>query len=149
MHLPDYEKLKEFQVPAFGYELLREVLIPDILGKDHASMLYWAGKSLARKFPMESLEDVSGFFEQAGWGSLQLLSKKKNELEFELSGEFVLSRLQSAKEAEFQLEAGFLAQQVEFLTKQLTEAFEQPRKKHKKITFRILSDPKDPAIDNM
>ncbi len=38
-------QLKELEVSAYGYELIREVLLPDMLGQDYADMMYWAGKS--------------------------------------------------------------------------------------------------------
>ena len=44
------EQLKEIEVNGFAYELIREVLLPDILGQDHSSMMYFAGKLLARNF---------------------------------------------------------------------------------------------------
>ncbi|MFP3822439.1 DUF2507 domain-containing protein, partial [Bacillus sp. SIMBA_008] len=40
------EQLKEIEVNGFAYELIREVLLPDILGQDHSSMMYFAGKLL-------------------------------------------------------------------------------------------------------
>ena len=38
-------QLKELEVSAYGYELIREVLLPDMLGQDYADMMYWAGKA--------------------------------------------------------------------------------------------------------
>ena len=38
--------------PIFGYELMRDFLLPTILGKHEKDILYWAGKDLARKFPL-------------------------------------------------------------------------------------------------
>ncbi|EOR25431.1 hypothetical protein A499_05335 [Niallia nealsonii AAU1] len=28
-------------VPAYGYELIREILIPELLGRDTPDLLYW------------------------------------------------------------------------------------------------------------
>jgi len=49
-------------VPAFGYELIREELISDLLGKDRPAILYWAGKRLARNYPLFSLDEMKEFF---------------------------------------------------------------------------------------
>ncbi len=43
-------QLKELEVSAYGYELIREVLLPDMLGQDYADMMYWAGKSSPASF---------------------------------------------------------------------------------------------------
>ncbi len=78
------EPLTELDVSAYGYELIREIVLPDILGPEHSSMMYWAGKRLARKFPLQSWEEIPAFFEKAGWGTLTNAGSKKQELEFEL-----------------------------------------------------------------
>ncbi|MFL6556844.1 MAG: DUF2507 domain-containing protein, partial [Bacillus sp. (in: firmicutes)] len=31
-------------ISIFGYELIRDILLPEILGKDTPEILYWAGK---------------------------------------------------------------------------------------------------------
>lgn len=73
------EPLAELDVSAYGYELIREIVLPDILGPEHSSMMYWAGKRLARKFPLQSWEEIPAFFEKAGWGTLTNAgSKNKN-----------------------------------------------------------------------
>ena len=69
----------------FGYELLREVLLPEILGKDTPEILYWAGKRIARIYPVNTLEEIIEFFNRAAWGDLTLKSENKNEMEFELT----------------------------------------------------------------
>nr|WP_141432054.1 YslB family protein [Bacillus sp. 03113] len=130
-------------VPVFGYELLREVLIPDLLGKDAAEILYWAGKKLARKYPLKSYEEAVHFFQEAGWGQLTLKSEKKNEQEFELEGPIVTKRLSKKEECFFQLEAGFLAQQIEHQKNVVSEGYEQPKKRGGKVQFTIKWDSKD------
>ena len=59
----------QHSVTSFGYELVREELLHEILGKDTAEILYWAGKRLARNYPLSSLEEIISFFEQASWGT--------------------------------------------------------------------------------
>ncbi|MDZ5470755.1 YslB family protein (plasmid) [Bacillus sp. 31A1R] len=130
-------------VSAFGYELIRDVLIPDILGKDTSSILYWAGKSLARKYPLESHDQIIDFFQKAGWGTLIFENELKNELECELTGEYITRRLKENQEAHFQLEAGFLAQQIEMQRNVISEAYEHPKKRSKKVTFTVKWDNKD------
>jgi len=138
-----YEHLQDLQISAFGYELIREVLLSDLLGRETSSILYWAGKSLARKYPLETIESVVSFFEKAGWGTLTVTSERKDELEFQLTSPLIAARFSSKKECTFQLEAGFLAQQIEQQRKCTTEAYEQQKKLSKKVIFTVKWDKKD------
>lgn len=54
-------------IPVFGYDILRDYLLPTILGKHEKDVLYWAGKDLARKFPVWISSSSSRFSKmQAG-----------------------------------------------------------------------------------
>ncbi|PLT32346.1 YslB family protein [Bacillus sp. V5-8f] len=137
---------QELQIPAFGYELVREVLLDDILGKDSPQVLYWAGKRMARRFPLSGRDDIISFFRSAGWGNLQVLKESKDEIEFILSGEVVSRRLDINNQCHFQLEAGFLAEQFCLQTKLLTEATEETKRRAKKVTFTVKWDKKDTLL---
>mgnify|MGYP001360987241 CR=1 FL=1 len=99
-------------INAFGYDLIRNVVLRDLLGEDHDSILYWIGKSLARKhrLELETVDELVQFFAAANWGTLTLLKETNRKKVFELTGEWM------GKDDErcYQLEAGFLAQQYEF-----------------------------------
>ena len=131
-------------ISIFGYELIREILLPEILGKDTPEVLYWSGKRLARKFPLENVEKTIEFFANASWGQLVIKSENKTELEFELTSPLFVSRVKSKAETFFQLEAGFLAQQIELQKGVIAEAFEHPVKKSNKVHFTVKWDQKDP-----
>ncbi|GLB58426.1 YslB family protein [Cytobacillus sp. NCCP-133] len=133
-------------VPAFGYELIREVLLHDLLGDEAPEILYWAGKKLARKYPLESAEHIAQFFQDAGWGNLSIKNETKNEVEMELFSPLIAERCKKNKGCTFQLEAGFIAQQIEFQKEVICEAFEHPRKKTGKILITIKWDKKDTAV---
>ncbi|WP_264189832.1 YslB family protein [Bacillus carboniphilus] len=130
--------------PAFGYELIRNELISDMLGKQSNQMLYWAGKSLARKYPLSSIEEVQSFFTLAGWGNLSLTTQKKNEVEFELTSPLISKRFQIEKDLTYKLEAGFLAEQIQQMNGSITETYEKMKSRAKKVTFTVKSDVKDP-----
>ncbi|HAQ06741.1 MAG TPA: DUF2507 domain-containing protein [Bacillus bacterium] len=134
---------RPLSVSAFGYELVREVLLPELLGKDTAEILYWAGKRLARKYPLSSLDETIGFFQQADWGTLSVKEESRKELVLELASELISSRLKNNSSSTFQLEAGFLAQQIEFQKKVLAEAFEHPNKRSSRIQFTVKWDKND------
>ncbi|MBU8909173.1 DUF2507 domain-containing protein, partial [Desertibacillus haloalkaliphilus] len=60
----------EVRTDQFGYDLIRNDVLQDLLGKDHDAILYWIGRSLARKYPVSTVEDAILFFEKADWGNL-------------------------------------------------------------------------------
>ncbi|MCM3568355.1 YslB family protein [Neobacillus mesonae] len=130
-------------ISIFGYELIREILLPEILGKDTPEILYWAGKLLARKYPLNNYDKIVDFFEKASWGYLEMKSEQKNEMEFELTSPLIVSRVKTKAEQFFQLEAGFLAQQIQQQKKVITETFEHPLKKSNKVLFTVKWDQKD------
>lgn len=130
-------------ISMFGYEIIREHLLPDILGKDTPEILYWAGKRLARKFPLPDLEKLIEFFANASWGQLVIIKETKNEMELELFSPLIVSRVKTKAEHFFQLEAGFLAQQIEMQKEVIAETFEHPVKKANKVQFTVKWDRKD------
>ncbi|CAG9619552.1 YslB family protein [Sutcliffiella rhizosphaerae] len=130
---------KQLQVPIFGYELIRDMLLPDLLGKDHTQIIYWAGKQLARKFPIDTHEDFTQFFREAGWGELEITEQSKYEVKFVIRGKMVERRLDLNKDATFQLEAGFLAEQIQRQKGKTAEAMEE-QKKRKEIIITVQWD---------
>ena len=64
-----YNEMKT--IPTFGYELIRDNILRSVLGKHEEEVLYWAGKELARKFPLFSIEEAASFLNrQVGERSL-------------------------------------------------------------------------------
>ncbi|MCM3513047.1 MULTISPECIES: YslB family protein [Carnobacterium] len=126
----------------FGYELIRDVVIPNLLGTDTHEILYWAGKELARQYPLANRQDIIRFFDKAGFGLIELNKKQRNKQIYTLSGEIVEVRLNQA-EPSFNLEAGFLAEQIQSQDGIYTEALTEVNKKTKMVTFTVQSDLKD------
>ncbi|MBB5180693.1 hypothetical protein HNQ44_002122 [Planomicrobium koreense] len=120
----------------FGLEVLREHVIPDILGRHQPDILYWAGKSLARKFPLASLDEAPDFFRQAGFGELKLERSAKGETVLHLAAPGLEHRC-------FKLEAGFLAQQKQNIDGFMTEAYEEPLGKKKGVRITLKTDLRD------
>ncbi|GER67060.1 hypothetical protein BpJC7_15190 [Weizmannia acidilactici] len=136
---------EQLTVPAFGYELMRDILIPEILGKETPDILYWAGKHLARKFPLITFDEIVSFFHEAGWGTLTIKKEEKYRIEFELAGPIIGRQLEIGRESTFKLEAGFLAEQYRMQKKLITEAAEEVMKKAKKVRITVQWDQKDPS----
>lgn len=128
----------------FGYELLRDVLLPELFGKDDHSLLYWAGRTLARKYPLSSNEEIIQFFAKANFGELTLLSENTKEMTFEMTSERIGDLLKQRKHDSFQLEAGFLAEQIQQRKEKITESTEEVKRgKIDKIIFNVQWDRKD------
>ncbi|OLN22620.1 hypothetical protein BTO30_08180 [Domibacillus antri] len=125
-------------VSVFGYELIRDVLLGEILGSDSADILYWGGKSLARRFPCGSPEELSVFFEEAGWGQIELLKENKKEMTYRLSGGMTERRFHVQTEPAFTLESGFIAEQIASIYDVAAEAVCRlhPRSRQVEITVK-------------
>lgn len=127
-------------IPAFGYEILRDYLIPSILGKHEKDVLYWAGKDLARKYPCGDIPLIITFFKDTGWGELTLEKESKDGYIFHLTNDPELLHI---KERTFRLEAGFIAEQVQGFNGYLTECYEEKKEKHNIVEFHVKWDLKE------
>lgn len=126
---------------AFAVNLLRDLLIPDILQEDTSSILYWAGKNMARKYPLPLEDQLITFFLSSGFGELTKVTQKDSKQTWQLSGEFVKNRfIANKKLPDFNLEAGFLAQQIEQLNKIATEANFKVNKRDKTVLITIQTE---------
>lgn len=141
------ENTEQLTIPAFGYELIREVLIPELLGKETPEILYWAGKHLARKFPLVSMDEVISFFEEAGWGYLKILKEDKHGMELEITSPLISRHLKLKTDGCYKLEAGFLAEQVQTQKKVRAEAYEEVMKKTQVIRIILRWDMKDSIMN--
>lgn len=121
----------------FGYELLRDHVLPSILGQHEDDILYWAGKEIARKFPILSIDELPDFFNEAGWGTLTLEKSTKHESFYRLT---VDSNTQKMNKRTFQLESGFLAEQYQKINGVLTECFVKPKSKGSQTEFHVKWD---------
>ncbi|WP_042459347.1 YslB family protein [Neobacillus dielmonensis] len=138
------QPLETRTISIFGYELIRETLLPEIFGKDTPEILYWAGKRLARKYPLADFESMLEFFATASWGTLEIVKESKTQLDLELTSPLLAPRVKSKAEHFFQLEAGFIAQQIELQKEVVAETFEHPVKKSNKVQFTVKWDQNDP-----
>lgn len=130
----------EKKVPAFGYEILRDQLIPAILGKHEKDILYWAGKDLARKYPCGDINLIITFFKDAGWGELILKKESKDGYVFHLTNDPDLLHINNRT---FRLEAGFIAEQVQGFIGYLTECHEEKKEKQNIVEFFVKWDLKE------
>jgi len=137
----DNTPVEQPSVSAFGYEILRSDLLPELLGKQERNILYWAGRHLARKYPLHTMEEVHAFFNEAGWGSLEMIEASKTEMVFTLHSVLIDQRIENFSHHTFSLEAGFLAEQIQLQKKCTTEALESF--KRNKVSITVQWDKKD------
>lgn len=124
----------------FGYELIRDHVLPSILGKHEGDILYWAGKEIARKFPVFSIEEIPSFFLEAGWGQLKLEKMSKKEAFYQLQSPGEALKI---SQRSFQLEAGFIAEQFQKINGFLTECYADPQNNDHSITLHVAWDKKE------
>ncbi|WP_228551026.1 YslB family protein [Sporosarcina cascadiensis] len=122
----------------FGYNLMRDHLLPTLLGKHEDEILYWLGKDMARKFPVLSLEELPAFFKEAGWGQLTMDKTIKHEIHYILHN----SSLLELSGGSCSLEAGFLAEQHQKVNGYVTECYGEKMPKESFIHFIVKGDPK-------
>lgn len=68
---------KKELVNTLGYEIMRDILIPELIGDNH-NILYWAGKRLAREIFLAKDEDLPIFFQKPDGETLSELRVTKN-----------------------------------------------------------------------
>lgn len=129
------DHLKQLHASGAGYDMIRYIGLPDILGKERDTMLYFMGKSLARKFEIETLEDIYSIFSILGWGRLELVKEKKKQLTFHLLDDSIVLRLKGPLDVDFRLEAGFLAEAVQRITERECECQEEIHKRIHQVKF--------------
>ncbi|MFS0689049.1 YslB family protein [Sporosarcina sp. 179-K 8C2 HS] len=121
-----------------GYEIIRDHVLPNILGKHEDEILYWSGKDIARKFPIFSIDELPDFFQEAGWGILVSHEGKTAKDE----ALFILEQSDATliENRSYQLEAGFIAEQFQKLNGVLTECYGEKFPKEKLVRFLVKWD---------
>ncbi|WP_040228989.1 YslB family protein [Bhargavaea cecembensis] len=119
----------------FGYELIRDHVLPSVLGKHESDILYWAGKELARTFPLFRMDEAPEFFREAGWGGLSVEREAKKEAVWllEPDPEYVKRGSRS-----YMLEAGFLSGQYAKIHECECECHPEPDKKKGLVRLNLV-----------
>ncbi|MBY7143223.1 YslB family protein [Virgibacillus sp. NKC19-3] len=131
-------QLDELHTAGAGYDVLRYISLPEILGKESNTLLYFMGRNLARKLDIKAIEDIYYIFDKLGWGNLELIKEKRKELVFHLMADAVVQRLNASFETEFRLEAGFLAEAIQMINERECECVEAINHKIHQIEFTVI-----------
>lgn len=129
--------------PLAGQLALRDVLLPDLLGEESHAISYWAGRAMARKLPLAEADLTAGFA-ALGLGALTVGKARRQAREFTLTGELVATRLRVNPDADFRLEAGFLAQSLQQQLGMVVEADATVDARHERVNLLCVLDAKDP-----
>ncbi|WP_010532459.1 YslB family protein [Lentibacillus jeotgali] len=130
--------LDQLHTTGAGYDIIRYIGLPDVFGQESPTLLYFMGKNIARKLDMQTVSDIIYAFEKLGWGHLELVKEKKNELVFQLMADSVVYRLNAPLNTEFRLEAGFLSESIERIKERSCECKEELYKKIHQIEFTVV-----------
>lgn len=130
--------LEELHTSGAGYDVLRYISLPELLGPEADTLLYFMGRNLARKLTFDTIEDIYYIFEKLGWGKLEPLKVKRKELTFSLMSDSVVNRLKASFKADFRMEAGFLAEAIQQLKETEAECIEEINKKIMQVKFSVL-----------
>lgn len=130
-------QLDDLYTSGAGYDVLRYLTLPELLGPESHTLLYFMGRNLARKLDLKAIEDIYYTFEKLGWGKLELIREKKKELVFHLMSDSVVQRLQAPFDTEFRLESGFLAEAIQLLEDIECECTEDINRKIHQVEFTI------------
>ncbi|MBU3851326.1 MAG: YslB family protein [Candidatus Paralactobacillus gallistercoris] len=125
--------------------VLRDLVIPNILGDDTEAILYWAGRNLAKQFNLSNPHALTNFCQQMHWGKLQLDHQNKYKEVYTLRGEDINERLRLNPQANFQLETGFIAQTRQLQLDYPCEATYECKDQVVTITCQL--DPNDDELD--
>ncbi|WP_440896034.1 YslB family protein [Amphibacillus sp. Q70] len=127
----------QLETTGTGYDLLRYVALPDLLGKDAPKILYVMGKNLARELSFQSIEEIAIFFYKTGWGTLELVKEKRSEHIFKLQTRSISERYRLGIETDYRLESGFLAAAMEQINSFHCECIEEEKPKKNYIELRV------------
>lgn len=134
------EKVSNDVPTRLGYEIIRDHVLPNILGKHENEILYWAGKDVARKFPIFAVDELPEFFKEAGWGHLTFFEGKTPKDETWLLLQQTDQTL--LENRSYQLEAGFIAEQFQKVNGFFTECYGEKQLKDELVRFIVKWDMK-------
>lgn len=130
--------LDELHTSGAGYDIIRYLGLPELLGPESDTLLYFMGRNIARKLNIQEISDIIYAFDKLGWGKLELIKEKKKELLFQLMADSIVYRLNAPFETEFRLEAGFLAESIFLINERSCECSEEINKRIHQIEFSVV-----------
>lgn len=132
--LSHFDQLPENTV---GHDVLRYITMPNFLGSEKDTILYFIGRNLARQIDIQTLDDLYYLFNKFRWGSLELIKDRRKSITFHLMSDDVAERIISPFPIDFRLESGFIAEAIEKITKRSCETFESVNERLYRVEFKV------------
>jgi len=104
---------ERMNMPYLGYHLLRETLTQTLLGDSESPILFWIGKNMGRKIPIQSANGVILPFIRLGLGQLDLLKESEQHLHYSLTHTIYPHMSQERLSRALSLECGVIAGAME------------------------------------
>ncbi|MED1952698.1 DUF2507 domain-containing protein [Brevibacillus centrosporus] len=104
---------ERMNMPYLGYHVLREALTHTMLGESESPILYWLGKDIGGKIPIQSANGIIMPFIRLGLGQLDLLEESESRILFKLSHAIFPYMSEQRKSRALSLECGIVAGAVE------------------------------------
>lgn len=76
---------ERMNMPYLGYHLLRETLTNTLLGDSESPILYWLGKDIGEKIPIQSAAGIVLPFMRLGLGQLDLMEESELRIHYKIS----------------------------------------------------------------
>src|SRR5690625_4191241 len=131
------QQLHKLNKETVGQDVLRYLTLPELLGHEKETILYFAGRTLARKIDIRSIDDLAFTFHLFRWGKLELEKEKKNKIVFYLMADEIVERMKAPYTVDFRMEAGFIAEALEQITNRATECIESVNERLYSIQFTV------------
>lgn len=120
-----------------GYDLLRYMALPDLLGKDQDTVLYILGKNMSRALEMTTIEDLIDAFKLIGLGDLVHVKEKRSEDLFTLTSPLIQARKNAAINQTYHFESGLISGAMETVHGFQCEAEETVKAKKALVEFTV------------
>lgn len=134
----DISLLSQLHTSGAGYDVLRYICLPKLLGTEANTILYFMGKELARSFNIQTINDIYEVSDKLGWGKMELIKERRNSITFTLMADAVFHRLKAPLKLDFRLEAGFVAESIRMIKGVECECTEKINHKIYQIQFKVV-----------
>lgn len=104
---------ERMNMPYLGYHLLRETLTNTLLGDSESPILYWLGKEIGEKIPIQSSAGIVLPFMRLGLGQLDLVEETELRIHYKLSHAIFSYMTDQRLSRSLSLECGIIAGAIE------------------------------------
>lgn len=129
--------LDKYPTETIGQDVLRYIALPDVLGPEKDTLLYFMGRSIARKFQLDTMDDIIYFFYTLQWGKLDVVKEKKKHITLYLMADEIVERMRSSIDIDFRLESGFIAESIFKITGRPCECVETINERLYRAEFKV------------